>query len=442
MQRAIVELRRQAAWGLSRFSRSENGTVPLREPKAEGARCGVSLLEVLISVFVLAIGLLGLAALIPVGRYAIVETGKADRSAACGRAGLREIKIRGMLDPTTWVNYTANNSPIPNTPTQPDNTGRIALGGGATLSYGESFAIDPLCIAREAGNEQIAWFPYHPSDLNGQPLLADPPPLPNLPRMTRVTLTGLLLNTNPTTPSLPLADQVFTWHDDLLFEKPDDRDLRPVALSDATNRQQIDGNYSWMVTLTPALVESPLVVRSKQLYRVSVVVFYKRDLALPTDDDPTASERTVTANMLGGGYGGGDVKLTISDPVNNQPERFAQYLDVKENEWLMLCGGVPYTYVDANDNTVIGQRGVFRWYRIIAAGEVYEDPNNSDLICRDVTLAGPDWDLGWCYNPNNAGLEDLDNDGVIQNAEAALFDGVIGVYTTLVELDYNLLWGN
>ncbi len=44
-------------------------------------------MEVLISTFVMSIGLLGLAALIPVGRFAIVQTGKADRAGACGRAG-------------------------------------------------------------------------------------------------------------------------------------------------------------------------------------------------------------------------------------------------------------------------------------------------------------------------------------------------------------------
>ena len=49
-------------------------------------RRGISLMEVLISIFVLSIGMLGVAALIPVGRFSIVETSKADRGAACGQA--------------------------------------------------------------------------------------------------------------------------------------------------------------------------------------------------------------------------------------------------------------------------------------------------------------------------------------------------------------------
>ena len=371
-------------------------------------RRGVSLLEVLISVFVLSIGLLGLAALIPVGHFAIVETGKADRSAACGRAGLREIKIRGMLEPTTWFDY---------------NLGAVAT-GTSTLAF-ESFAIDPLMIAREMGNQDIERFPALS--------LANPPTQPRLPRMRRVTLEQVLVS-NPTAAppwsvSLALAERTFVSPDQLLFEHPDDRDLRPRRLVEDANgvvggypdprltppvQPLSDAEYSWLVTVTPALVEAGLPVGGKQLYRVSVVVFYKRDFALPNDHDPVANERTVTANMLGGGYGGGDVKLTVDTQNGSQ---FAQYLDVREDQWLMLCGGVPY--VDSGGNPA--QRGVFRWYRVIAAGEIYDDSTNAALKCRDVTLAGPDWDLG--------------------NAEAALFDGVLGVYTTLVEVDWNLLWG-
>ncbi|MFH1266447.1 MAG: prepilin-type N-terminal cleavage/methylation domain-containing protein, partial [Planctomycetota bacterium] len=45
-------------------------------------RRGVSLLEVLISIFVLSIGLLGVAAVIPVGGHEILQAVKADRAAA------------------------------------------------------------------------------------------------------------------------------------------------------------------------------------------------------------------------------------------------------------------------------------------------------------------------------------------------------------------------
>ncbi len=59
----------------------------------------------LISIFIISVGLLGVASLIPAGKLRMVEANKSDRTGACGRAGLHEVKISGMLD--TSVN-TAN----------------------------------------------------------------------------------------------------------------------------------------------------------------------------------------------------------------------------------------------------------------------------------------------------------------------------------------------
>jgi len=68
-------------------------------------RRGVSLVEVLIGAFILAVGLAGLAGLVEVGRYSVVETYKADRSAACGRAVLHDLKTRGLI---SKASLTAN----------------------------------------------------------------------------------------------------------------------------------------------------------------------------------------------------------------------------------------------------------------------------------------------------------------------------------------------
>ena len=65
-------------------------------------RSGLSLLEILISVFVLSIGLLGVAAVIPLGGDAILKSAKSDRAGACGRSSLHVIKTRGWLNPAGW----------------------------------------------------------------------------------------------------------------------------------------------------------------------------------------------------------------------------------------------------------------------------------------------------------------------------------------------------
>ncbi len=299
-------------------------------------RKGVSLMEVLISTFVIAIGLLGLAALIPVGRYTLVEAGKADRAGACGRAALRDVKVRGMLENYSyWL------------PLIPDATTNIV-----------PFAIDPL--GHHAG------------------LLALGP-------ITRRNLSYI------TTPAQ--AQSIFNWHDDLVFHMPDDRTLRPTQLPTGS---EYEGSYSWFITVVPAANENGVTgvpLRNKTLYTVSVVVCYKRDLS-------TTGEHTATVNQFyGGGYGGGSVMLTFAGPAGD--------INVREGQWIMLYG------IDAASG-----RTQCSWYRLVTVGEV--DPNFPND--RYLSLAGPDWTV------------DTDGNGNL-DAEAVIIDGVIGVYTTTIEID-------
>ena len=66
-------------------------------------RRGLSLLEVLVSMGILTLGVLGVAMLIPIGKFAMTEVEKSDRTGMCGRAGLRDVKVRRMLDTSNWL---------------------------------------------------------------------------------------------------------------------------------------------------------------------------------------------------------------------------------------------------------------------------------------------------------------------------------------------------
>ena len=352
-------------------------------------RAGISLLEVLISIFVLAIGLLGVAAVIPIGRFEIVETAKADRCGACGRAALRDVKVRRMLDPTRWRDINLNAVAFPT----------------SVLPQGRSFAIDPLMIARNSGNGGIQGFPYAAG---------------TGPVMQRVTLAPACLNNAAVQQAV--FNRIFTSQDDLVIPVPEEASERPrqMFIHDSGTGaawpyfagdsptppgnpmvRQAAGNYSWLVTVTPATNEAGLLVADSHLYSISVVVFYNRDFAFPPPSVP-AGERTVSVSFDGGGWGGGDVRLGSSSAAD---------LDVKENEWLMLRG-------------FHGGHGVFKWYRIAAVGEA--DP--MDLTHRFATLAGPDWRI------------DNNSDEIPDDATAAVCTGAIGVYSQVVELDWNSLW--
>ena len=65
-------------------------------------RPGISLLEVLISMFVLLFGLMGVAAIFPVGNHYAAKGDQYDRGAAMADAALAELKSRGLLRPQLW----------------------------------------------------------------------------------------------------------------------------------------------------------------------------------------------------------------------------------------------------------------------------------------------------------------------------------------------------
>ena len=57
----------------------------------QSCRQGFSLLEVLVSVFVVLVGLLGVATMIPAGRYEMLQARKADMGADLSRAVMNSV---------------------------------------------------------------------------------------------------------------------------------------------------------------------------------------------------------------------------------------------------------------------------------------------------------------------------------------------------------------
>ena len=85
---------------------------PSRRPTAPQprGRRALTLVEVLIAIGVLAVGLLGVASIFPVGGYYMQSGDVADRGAAIAQAALEDAVVRGYLDPESWVGHQINDN--------------------------------------------------------------------------------------------------------------------------------------------------------------------------------------------------------------------------------------------------------------------------------------------------------------------------------------------
>src|SRR5215207_700910 len=80
-----------------------DGRQPTADSRRYAARRGISLLEVLISMFVLLFGLMGVASIFPVGNHYAGKGEQYDRGAALADQAFADIKARGMLNPSAWI---------------------------------------------------------------------------------------------------------------------------------------------------------------------------------------------------------------------------------------------------------------------------------------------------------------------------------------------------
>lgn len=343
---------------------------------------GVTLMEVLISIFILAVGLFGVAALLPIGGSDILVSVQADRAAAVGAAAMREVRARKITEPFQWEMGTTSPLPVPMW-----FRGGIQYKGTAA----EYILIDPLGVASQGWNT----FPTCTSPIMARLSIR------SAPRASEGQL------------SLEGAREIFVSPDDVLFDIPTDRRLRarllyrvagtggtvmsdPSAYSPGptagSHRPESEGNYSWMVMLTPTPGDNTATGFGRAL--CSIIVFYKRNLTSQDGSNPNPPEVTANVQFLGTGYGGGEVLLTLSK------ESHAARL--QRDHWILLLsrgGGPPPS------------GSLFRWYRIVA---VASHPSNS--LQRYVTLAGPDWTAG-------------------STPQAVLMEGVVGVYTRVIEME-------
>lgn len=351
---------------------------------------GISLLEVLISLGVVAIGLLGAISLMPLAGHSVQQASLATRKGQVGRRAIDEFTLRGMNDYRSWVGANGNRAV-----TDPYNV----YGSGGNLL--PAYCIDPLYVLAR-GNKTF------PEDPQGGV---------SMPRVT-LRMPAPLGGVTPTAITRPLAEQIFVEQDQLYFENPTDNTLPPmqqyvIANNKNLKRQQLDRPFSWFATLTRSASSFP------DQYRLSIAVCYNRDIA-PSTQATNLSEQSVQAEPFGSGFGGGPFKLIdrqVLNPLTNKQEwilhRDNGSLNIRPGQWLMLY-----------QNFATGP--VFQWYRIL---DTHYDKTVADVV--EITLDGPDWPV---------------SEFVPGQLKAVVFPstsnsgGVLAVYEKTITLESTSLW--
>jgi hypothetical protein len=394
-------------------------------------RRAISLLEVLIAMFVMLFGLMGVAAIMPVGNHYAARSDQYDRGAALAGSAFAELKSRGLLQPGQW--FYANQNPDNNKPAdQPlinSANGQFWIpmptvaSPGSGPGPGHAFFLDPIGGGANTSSspQDGAFFPFSAASLTN-PWVGTTPPLPGTAwPIRRVTFAG----PNSVMKS-QVAESIFRLRDDLSGELPDQGDQPGIQRWETDNNGTPDypaddtllarayaGSYSWLATVLPVNAEALLGLapgnprHGSFLYEVSVAVFRKRE-----DEPSAASERLLQAEL---GPGGDLVVYNANLDVVDEAS-----LDIRAGNWIAIAGVHPTT-----------GKFLLKWYRLLAYDDETDEhelyPGAPTRIGRRAMLEGPEWP------PNTPTANPLYS----TNLRAILLPNVIGVATQTVKLETN-----
>lgn len=312
-----------------------------------GRRAGVSLLEVMFSLGVATIGLLGVASLVSVAGVRIGNAAKMDAASAYANEALG---VFGVRDFARDDYILADGSRLP----------KVAISGIPIARQARRpipLCIDPLGVAGPMtanGASQL---------VGGFPAIGDP--AFSIPRVMRASLAARGANQAEQIRNRRLvAESLFVSRNDLIFERPKDRTIPAKLLRSEQGIPQYDGRFSWFATMSPASLVS-------NLYTLSIVVVHGRALDASQENDVGFPVRFL------GGSGtqvGGVVLRGVGDTK------------IADDSWLMLRHG---------GSMRVG------WYLVVSGGDVLtaEDVAGSSLLLlgdeggRMVELRGADWPI-------------------------------------------------
>lgn len=346
---------------------------------------GISLMEVLISIGIMAIGMVSIASLLPVGGRQVQRATTEERKAELGLNVVQEFKVKGFSDPTNWLGYSSGWTQYtpPVAPTWPD-----------------PICIDPMMLAANPSNVAVTSFPANATAG---------------PTMKRVSLKQCAsLSGTVYTLSKPLSELNCMMTNEIVVDRPDDKTLPGAGhmMLDSSStpiKRDYEGNYTWLATITFAAGDSNganTTNGGNNTAMLSIAICNARRTTLPAAgsgqeemlavDQPTGSPPPPS-------IAGAEVTVTATD---------AQAEILRAGKWVILCRKL--------QTTTSTDTSTFAWYRVTNASE------SSTAGKTDLTLTGPNWIWGDSTRPTYL---------------AAIGD-VVAVYSRSIHLEGVSVWNN
>ena len=386
-------------------------------------RRGVTLVEIMASVLVLSVGLVGVLAAIPFGGFRMSQMREADHSSAVGRNAQRILKANGWTNPNNWWIrvYNATGNQLYALPSALD-------GANNTINLNVPFALDPL-TSLSASDFLPRSLTYAPS---GGYTFVQPFVSPLYEGVDGYNVTMQQRFGSLTSFGSALAysyDRLFYQQDDIVSgvaESEDESTYRPLFetedesyfdsvngafVSDAGAKASFTGRYSWMAFVSPKSSTAnmfncpPNEVTSADY---DVVVFKDRVLN---------DQKVFAATVDGAGYQGGNITINLSTGVgtadgvnvvsaNSAQDKTRVLEQLAQTRYLMLVG--------PSDFPKDGGVPTFaHWYKIAN----FSQKEGTDLV--RLTLIGRDTPKTW--GGGNVAVS------------AVFYPGAIGVYSGSVD---------
>lgn len=412
----------------------------IRRNQAGRPQLGVTLVEVIFSIGVILVGLVGVVSILPLaGRRAQDSISISVGSAMCDSV-FHELKTRRFLSRGLIYNTTTF-----------AGIGRASI----PLAPFESFCIDPMFVADRnprATNPLPAFsnlyearlFPYYDQnhDPTQDPSTSYTSGWPVQPRLLRVGIREEFVVPPATVQGSISVEEslaIVERRDDLSAIRPKDKTLSATmnganAVSSGSDfgKQLASGEFSWIATV------NPLPGNEFASVAVAIVRNRDRDFELPTTttaparpDGNQIGERLAYVTYATGFRGGAGGVIHIVSNQNTVSK-------VLTGDWLMMSRTTP-------------SGDVHRWYRVSAVdGDavkqtrvVAEDTTTGsersglpgtgtrDIWSRKLYLDGPDWSFGFSTTLPN-GYADT---SFADNTVVTLVEGVVSVTERVVSLN-------